>query len=542
MLRIVLAAATAMLFLACGSRELGHGSVNATRGATLSVPGGPSLFIPAGALAGDTTVRLRQTKTAIGDADVPFRPVGPSVDVDLGGTSLRAPVFMELPFSPESLPKGFSRDSIVGTYFDTASRSWIVLPSRVDPARDVVLVRAEHFSVLQPAVASDLQRLTQDILSGKFLAAVGSSVGAACTEQTDKGQVSNQDGYNVIRACITTGRSDFPAFEVQNLRSFHLAVTVDAGKTAQRTMMAPGERRVVRPLAGDPAPARATSRIDQATLTTFFLQCVVHSLGGKSAGSAQNEAAFALLNGAVEGVLPQLYTTEPLSLQAVPRATEDMMLAFKRPEQAKAILASLNAFGKAANLPGLATVNLAQLTQTLDQMEKISFAVSVVDFMNTALQAKQPDVTMMWSDTALVAGGQLKLSITQPDPRNSRVRLTVTNTGRDTLTYRRPEDVVELRKSGSADVIKPRTTIVSDRDHWKSGESFPIDVVDVAPGSYVLSVRLLDTKGQSVTVTSPFAVNELATSPPQPAPALPTVATAQSNLLSNASFEAGANG
>src|SRR5215468_9813664 len=88
-----------------GGSNGGGGSVlvKSAQGGSVAA-GNAKLVIPPGALSQDTTVRLvvaDQRKPVPGD---PFQPVGPSVQVDLGGATLRQPASLLAPFTAGSQP------------------------------------------------------------------------------------------------------------------------------------------------------------------------------------------------------------------------------------------------------------------------------------------------------------------------------------------------------------------------------------------------------------------------------------------------------
>jgi Ca2+-binding RTX toxin-like protein len=124
-------------------------TINAGAGGAINIGAGPiagtTLIVPAGALAMDTEIVV-QTASTLATATV--LGVGPAVDFGPNGTTFSSPATVTIPFTPSSIPVGFTANNMVVAHSDSMT-GMVTFITPTSIGSSTVTVPASSFSIFQ---------------------------------------------------------------------------------------------------------------------------------------------------------------------------------------------------------------------------------------------------------------------------------------------------------------------------------------------------------------------------------------------------------
>ncbi|MFA6029572.1 MAG: kelch repeat-containing protein [Elusimicrobiota bacterium] len=134
----------------------------AAEGGRIETPARAAVELPANALDEEKELTIAKAAAsgsqngvrASAQAREGIAPAGPAIEFGPEGTEFKAPVIIELPYSPKDLAAGQSEDGVAVHYWDPTAKAWVALLSEVDKARRTVRARTTHFSLYQPMAAA----------------------------------------------------------------------------------------------------------------------------------------------------------------------------------------------------------------------------------------------------------------------------------------------------------------------------------------------------------------------------------------------------
>lgn len=263
-------------------------TIVAAEGGELSLSDGATLNVPAGALAADTEVGLKNLGAS--DSRVPEYEyaygVGSLYEVDLGAEALQQPVMLEIPFDPDSLPKDAEASQVFLAYFDEGTGEWRYAGGTVDLGRHVVRISTDHASIWRPSTwnwaawSAALHKITTvsivEAIEGLAL------LTEECPQQGQAVQVEVDLSRSVLQGCVAKDDPVHPVLRVVNRRAFYVEVqTVSEGNVYfSRTMMGPGEDIRFTANTQDPTPLIVSAEMTQKAGLYLVLDLVISMLPG----------------------------------------------------------------------------------------------------------------------------------------------------------------------------------------------------------------------------------------------------------------------
>ncbi|MFA6030889.1 MAG: IPT/TIG domain-containing protein [Elusimicrobiota bacterium] len=136
--------------------------VTAAEGGRVEAPVRAAVQVAPDALEADKELTIAKGRTDSAQEGVrmaaqskrDIAPAGPAIEFGPEGTQFKAPVLIELPYSPKDLAPGQSEDGVAVHYWDPAAKDWVALLSEVDKVNKRVRARTNHFSLYQPMAAA----------------------------------------------------------------------------------------------------------------------------------------------------------------------------------------------------------------------------------------------------------------------------------------------------------------------------------------------------------------------------------------------------
>jgi hypothetical protein len=132
-----------------GSRDAAEVHVEAGSAATLHVPGGAEVDLPAGGVGGNGTLSGRVITTPA-PAPAGFVIAGDVYDLHVTGTSLTGAATIRLPVPAQPAVRGLAAPTAaVMAYYDTMAAKWVTVDSSYDAATRTLTARVESPVVQQ---------------------------------------------------------------------------------------------------------------------------------------------------------------------------------------------------------------------------------------------------------------------------------------------------------------------------------------------------------------------------------------------------------
>ena len=213
-------------------------------GGRVAVPGGPTVDVPAGSVSGAGRLIVRK---ALPDHLAPASPsaflgVLDAYEFVLAGARLTGPVRLTFPVLVQPLPKRAAANAaaVLGHY-DTAAKSWKIVPAQYDPDKRVITAEVYELSWWNP-FAWDFAALRNAVAADYRSALAVSAPAPDCEHENE----ARQNGLQLkaaesdrIRWCYGLG-ADGPVLKVVNTQGYPVTVSfpkawrVSAGETGVR--------------------------------------------------------------------------------------------------------------------------------------------------------------------------------------------------------------------------------------------------------------------------------------------------------------------
>ena len=257
------------------------GSVDGA-GGTVKVPGGASITVPKGALKKPATATIAAEAPPAGPADDwPADAVGAAWSVDLGGTKLRKPITLTIPYDPERLPAGEDASSILLAYRDGDTERWIPVPSTVDPVAHTVTASVTHlstwgaFTINWDYWIAFIGKAASGNLTDLLEAA--QTLTTKC-ETSDGGfKVNNGESMGLIKGCIRKVADGEATIGVTNMRAIWFAYQPPQGHD---DVIGPGDTVKFRAGGTLGQPLRAYAKMTEYAFWYQTIDLVVRCLPG----------------------------------------------------------------------------------------------------------------------------------------------------------------------------------------------------------------------------------------------------------------------
>jgi hypothetical protein len=202
-------------------------SVVPAGGGEAQIASGASVVFPPGAMTSDATVSITalapSSPSSQGSAATwPSQPVGDLYRIDAPAASFKAPVTLTLPV-PASAPTA----GLVLAYFNSATGTWLPVPSTVDDSAHTVSAQVNHLSTwgifdlsswlvaLNGLAAGDLHSFLQgtyDLLT-------------PCQPGTGPWRIDNTQANNAVEGCAKSQTDQNLSLVVRNLRLYPLEIS-----------------------------------------------------------------------------------------------------------------------------------------------------------------------------------------------------------------------------------------------------------------------------------------------------------------------------
>ena len=113
--------------------------------ATLTLPNGAAINLPAGSFASAATLTVQVFDSATAPPTATYFSFGPwAFTIDAGGAVLQGPVTVTFPYDLSAFPVGTTPSDLRIAYFD--GTAWVTMPTTVDTVAQTVTTSTTHFS------------------------------------------------------------------------------------------------------------------------------------------------------------------------------------------------------------------------------------------------------------------------------------------------------------------------------------------------------------------------------------------------------------
>jgi hypothetical protein len=224
---------------ACGASEplTVSQQIAAEDGGTVSLGGGVTLKIPAGALLQDTTATITR---AAEDDPAPdelegAEPAGAAFNIDLGDQELAEPVTLEIAYDPDALPEGSSEDVIFLAFYDQDKKQWVPAGGNVDQERQVVVIETDHLSWWEPWswwIDALKQALYAALLADPFAFWEVADSYLGCVDSSNI-MIDDSRANKILDGCIERDDANQPETRVINRKVFAVEIAPSGANAAR---------------------------------------------------------------------------------------------------------------------------------------------------------------------------------------------------------------------------------------------------------------------------------------------------------------------